>query len=250
MVNYQKEFIDEKFPIKSQTSDADKMFLLKVIDLVKHLKPSYSYLEIGSFLGGSLTPFLMDEDCESVFSVDERGRKQPDERGATFDYSGISNQTMIANLEANGINTRKLRAFDASIDAVNLGNRKFDIALIDGEHTDIACFRDFLWTEPLMEKNAVILFHDSTLVFKAISHAILYMKRSGIRFSFWKNSQSEMSGIFMGEFRQDSLERELGPNTNWQQFCSLAEKANLQSVILNRVSFKFEISDLKELPGH
>ena len=80
----------DNFPINSQTSDSDKEVLLKIRSL---LGPKYSYLEIGSYLGGSLTPFLRDENCIKILSIDNRGQKQPDERGAKFDYSGITHTT-------------------------------------------------------------------------------------------------------------------------------------------------------------
>lgn len=245
-----RELLSKNFPIESQTSDADKIFLLKTIEIIKRHKDRYSYLEIGSFLGGSLTPFLMDKHCDNVFSVDERGRAQPDERGVKYDYAGISHQTMIQNLVSKGIDTGKLDTFDGSIDAVGFTPEKFDIAFIDGEHTEIACFRDFLWTEPFMKKDAIILFHDSSLVYRAISHAVLYMKRSGNDFSFFKNADSEISGIFMGRYAHINLEKDLGKQVNWQSFCELAEKAVLQSVIRNRVNFNFDISDMKTLPAY
>lgn len=60
------------FPIPSQTSLADREFLLDIQDLVRLHSGQYSYLEIGSFLGGTLAPFLIDSSCRAVLSVDER----------------------------------------------------------------------------------------------------------------------------------------------------------------------------------
>ena len=48
--------LNEEFPIRSQTSDSDKLSLLQIRDILG-CKGTYKYLEIGSFLGGSLTPF-------------------------------------------------------------------------------------------------------------------------------------------------------------------------------------------------
>ena len=44
-----------------QTSDIDKLVILNVIKVIKKNKKKFNYLEIGSFLGGSLTPFLSDQ---------------------------------------------------------------------------------------------------------------------------------------------------------------------------------------------
>ena len=81
--------IEHFFPVPSATSASDKLFLLGAMRLVREAG-AYRYLEIGSHLGGSLTPFLMDPTCEAVFSIDDRGRVQPDERGISFDYTGIT----------------------------------------------------------------------------------------------------------------------------------------------------------------
>jgi hypothetical protein len=73
------------FPIPSQTSSR-QTFLLGTMRLVRNSR-AYNYLEIGSFLGGSLTPFLMDTACKTILSIDDRGRVQPDERGINYDYT-------------------------------------------------------------------------------------------------------------------------------------------------------------------
>jgi hypothetical protein len=59
------------FPIPSQTSSR-QTFLLGTMRLVRNSR-AYNYLEIGSFLGGSLTPFLMDTACKTILSIDDRG---------------------------------------------------------------------------------------------------------------------------------------------------------------------------------
>src|ERR1700690_4369966 len=93
------EHLADEFPIESQTSATDKLALLQVRNILRKTLATYDYLEIGSFLGGSLTPFLKDPQCRRILSVDERNRQQPDERGVKYDYSGITHQTMIDNLK-------------------------------------------------------------------------------------------------------------------------------------------------------
>ena len=70
-----KNNIKNFFPISSQTSDIDKLFFLKTIKLINSTIKNYKYLEIGSFLGGSLTPFIMDKKCTKILSIDERNKK-------------------------------------------------------------------------------------------------------------------------------------------------------------------------------
>src|SRR5688572_21630354 len=110
--------LDAIFPIKSQTSVSDKIFLLGAQRLVREHVSPYAYLEIGSFLGGSLAPFLSDPLCSQVLSVDDRERQQPDSRGAKFDYAGVTAHTMIDKLHEHGFETAKLETFDGSVDAL------------------------------------------------------------------------------------------------------------------------------------
>ncbi len=139
------------FPIHSQTSASDKLFLLGAMRLVRQVG-AYRYAEIGSYRGGSLTPFLMDPACEAVISIDDRERVQPDERGISYDYRGITTQMMLDELHQSGIDTQKMKTFDRSINAIKIDNgASFDLSLIDGEHTDEACFRELHLDVPAYE---------------------------------------------------------------------------------------------------
>ncbi len=73
--------LQTEFPISSQTSEIDKRALLLVREAINGYLDSYNYLEIGSYLGGTLVPFLRDGSCRRILSVDKRGQLQPDERG-------------------------------------------------------------------------------------------------------------------------------------------------------------------------
>ena len=136
---------NEEFPIRSQTSDSDKLSLLQIRDILGS-KGAYKYLEIGSFLGGSLTPFLRDPKCTNILSIDDRERAQPDERGQKFDYAGITNETMINALENANLDTQKLKTFNGSIEEITDDEDRYDLIFIDGEHTDHNCYEDFLYS--------------------------------------------------------------------------------------------------------
>src|SRR5271166_3742236 len=127
------------FPIPSQTSDLDKRAILMVRSL---MPPDYKYLEIGSFRGGSLVPFLRDPRCTWVLSVDPRLR-QPiaDERPGVFNYD-YTLESMLAELGQHDVPVDKLHNFVGEMQGVITPHR-FDLLFIDGEHTDVACFRDF-----------------------------------------------------------------------------------------------------------
>src|SRR5262249_34491453 len=212
------------FPIASQTSSIDKLFLLGTMRLFRN-KGSYCYLEIGSFRGGSLAPFLLDQACKAILSIDDRGRVQPDERGTSYDYTRITTQSMLDDLHHCGISTDKLRTFDGSIHTLDDKGitASFDLAFIDGEHTDEACFRDFIWTLPLMKPNSIIIFHDSTLVYKSLRLIMLYLDKAKISYTFFKRSDSEMSALLFGDYRNGDHIQCLGTEEVQSIFFTKAE---------------------------
>ena len=107
----------------------------------------YSYLEIGSYLGGTLQCHLVDRNCVSIVSVDKRPETQPDARGVNAYYGDTSAQSMLQALERaySGADLKKILTFDT--DASELDPAEFkgsvDLILIDGEHTNVAVARDF-----------------------------------------------------------------------------------------------------------
>lgn len=246
------------FPVRTQTTGADRAFLLGMCELMGATRPAYNYLEIGSFLGGSLVPFLRDPRCKEIVSVDDRGRKQPDERGATYDYTAISAQTMLDQLHAHGLDTTKLETFDGSVDALPARDSKFDLAFVDGEHTDEACFRDFLWLLPHMKADAVVILHDSTLIHRALKMILLYLRKDGRAHTVHKMPGSEMTAIFFNAEDAALSERFLGARDDLAAFLIRAEADVLRAQVKNRVEIAFNpdgaadirINPLKDLKGY
>jgi predicted O-methyltransferase YrrM len=235
------------FPVPSQTSSNDKLFLLGSMRLARKTR-SYAYLEIGSFRGGSLTPFLKDPACKMVLSIDERGRVQPDERGVSYDYSGITTQSMRDELNRCGIGTEKLRTFDGSIHALTDNyTASFDVAFIDGEHTDEACFRDFLWTLPLMKSDAVIMFHDSSLIYKSLKLIMVYLDKTKIAYTFFKRADSAMSALLFGNYCNMDHVQYFGTKEDPSVFFSWAEAFILECQFQNRARFRFAPTKLLKL---
>ncbi len=141
------------FPIQSQTSEKDRYWFVQLMEHVRRHNREYRYVEIGSYLGGTLTPALLDESCVEVLSIDLRPKMQPDSRGAVFDYSQISTATMLAELKKHEIRDfTKLTTFDGSANDCDFKGRNYQLTFIDGEHTDEAVFRDFLAVYDRLEK--------------------------------------------------------------------------------------------------
>ena len=94
--------LEAEFPLPTQTSATDQQTLLAVRAMVSSRGP-YRYLEIGSFRGGSLAPFLRDPNCVKVLSIDHREQAVADERGTRFDYAGVTGQSMLDGLKTVGL---------------------------------------------------------------------------------------------------------------------------------------------------
>src|SRR2546423_2772732 len=88
--------------IESQSTDEDKRSLLVCQLAVRELRPGYTYLEIGSHLGGSIQQHLLDPRCTRIYSIDKRSRSQPDARGIDWVYENNSTARMLEKLKQIG----------------------------------------------------------------------------------------------------------------------------------------------------
>lgn len=123
----------------------------------------------------------------------------------------------------------------------------FDLAFIDGEHTDEACFRDFLWTLPLLKPNSVILFHDSGRVYKALKIIMLYLDKANIKYTFFKRAKSGISALFFGNYRDKDFIGYLGPESDQSKFFARAEANRIKDQFLNRYRLRFDPRKLFKL---
>lgn len=158
--------------IESQTGEGDRRSLLAVQRAVRGLVggAGYRYLEIGSHLGGSIQPHLLDPRCASITSIDKRPPSQPDERGVSFAYEGNSTARMLDLLRAVAP-TDKVATIDASapeIDPTTLGE-PVQLCFIDGEHTDRAAEADFDLCLRALDGAGAIVFHDAAITYRAIA---------------------------------------------------------------------------------
>ncbi len=156
--------------IASQTSEADRRSLLAIHHAVARRAGSFSYLEIGSHLGGTLQACIADPRCRRTVSIDPRPPAQPDDRGQMFAYDGNSTARMRALLAAvPGADMTKLETIEASTEDIAPGRvARPDLCLIDGEHTYAAALRDARFCRTAMHGAGVLLFHDREIVEPAI----------------------------------------------------------------------------------
>ena len=171
--------------IESQTTDLDKRSLLACQLAVRTLKAKYTYLEIGSYLGGSLQPYLVDSECSGIYSIDKRPPVQADERGINYEYHDNSTQRMLDNLgQVYAPGLQKITCIDddgSNIDPEGI-SPKPQICFIDGEHTDEACYRDFLFCLKVLEHDGLLVFHDAPVVYNGLSRIVAYLDEHHVRY--------------------------------------------------------------------
>ncbi|HEX4108405.1 MAG TPA: class I SAM-dependent methyltransferase [Solirubrobacteraceae bacterium] len=149
--------------IHSQTTQADRRSLLALHAAVARANGGFSYLEIGSHLGGSLQAVIQDHRCRQITSIDLRPQELADARLGTARYEGNSTARMLELLSRlPEPDLGKLTTIDASTseldpDAVRSAP---DWCFVDAEHTDEAVLRDARFCRRVLGSAGVIAFHD------------------------------------------------------------------------------------------
>jgi len=169
--------------IESQTSGADRAALISIREAVCRINGTYRYLEVGSHLGGSLQPHVIDPRCVTIYSIDPRPASQPDERWQQeYEYQGNSTQRMLEGLaEIPGADLAKLQTFESSSwelapDSVPA---EIEFAFIDGEHTETAVFQDYMAVRRFMAPTGVLAFHDCFVTPSALLRIRSLLDRHG-----------------------------------------------------------------------
>lgn len=160
--------------IMSQTGQGCRRALLAVQRATTQRHASYTYLEIGSHLGGSIQPHLVDSRCRKIYSIDPRPNRQPDDRapGAFCEYQDNSSQRMLDLLRTiKGGNVAKIECIEATSETIEPGRISTppQLAFIDGEHTNRATLADYLFCQKVLDKNGTIVFHDFYIISDAVA---------------------------------------------------------------------------------
>lgn len=199
--------------IHSQSDDGDKKSWLALQRVARGRNRSYCYLEIGSFLGGSLQPHLLDPLCRQIDSIDSRPAEPPDLRGEGFRYEDNSTLRMMANLRAiDSAQTAKIVCFDADARDINaeLLHDPPDLCFIDGEHTEGAVLSDFDFCTRVCSPRAIVYFHDDWIVYPALVRILRTLRGREVPFRAFK-LQGSTFAIALGspDLPQDDFLREV-----------------------------------------
>jgi hypothetical protein len=168
--------------IEGQTSLEDRRSLLALHLACRRSHQEFRWLEIGSYLGGSLQALVQDPACIGIDSIDSRPDEPPDERWGTVAYPENSTAHMLSLLgELPNADLSKLRAHDAGTEALDPNEiERPHLCFIDGEHTDEACLRDAEFCRGALRDVGVVAFHDVNLVCRAVSTFLGGLRRDGI----------------------------------------------------------------------
>lgn len=210
--------------IPTQPTAKDRRSWLAVQRAVRTAHESFVYLEIGSYLGGSLQQYAQDPRCRRIFSIDNRTR---DAR-----HAENSEQLMIDNLRGvfpAGVD--KLVCFSVAASRVPVGeiDEAPDICFIDGEHTDGAVFGDFVFCLGVCAPDAAIVFHDAGITRPGIRSCLRLLRRDGRPFVAYKlPGETFVVALWGSPVGSDPLIRELAVAVNgerWLWTCGVSRRA-------------------------
>src|SRR5437016_623717 len=85
--------------LEAQTSVWDRRALLALHDAAADMWGSFVYLEIGSYLGGSLQAVMRDPRCRRVLSIDARVPSAPDAGRDVWVYEQNTTEQMLERLQ-------------------------------------------------------------------------------------------------------------------------------------------------------
>jgi hypothetical protein len=238
--------------ISSQSSENDKQSLLACQLATRELTPHYIYLEIGSYLGGSIQPHLLDEKCARIYSIDKRPLVQPDARGVDYTYLNNSTARMLENLKSVAPEqVEKVTAIDGDTRRIKPSEilDKITLCYIDGEHTDEAVISDFKFCLSVLSGNGAILFDDADIIYNGIADCLEYLKRESIAFRAY-NLPDKVFAIEIGDFplhqNKAILERLLN---NHQGYLYSLQSNDLYRRFVNKKPFRLYRKLMVKLKG-
>jgi hypothetical protein len=153
--------------LEALISEWDRRALLALHIAAADTFSSFAYLEIGSYLGGSLQAVMRDPRCREVVSIDPR---TPVSTQWVYDDNSTDHMRELLR-ELPDIDMDKLTTFEAATDTLSASDLPVrpTYCFVDGEHTHDAVVRDARFCAQALGGEGVIAFHDYSIVGSAIS---------------------------------------------------------------------------------
>lgn len=195
--------------IYSQQSIGDKVSFLNILAAHGRVFGEFTYLEIGSHLGGSIAPVLQQPLCRKIYSIDKRPKSQSDESGQRVYYLGNSTERMMQNLmKIDPAACSKVFCIDGDTGSISMP--EFDlrptICFIDGEHTDAIVYRDFQFCRKILQDNGTLFFHDANTLYLTLQRIVNELDNEGVSFEAYCLADS-MFVISFGDLKISQDER-------------------------------------------
>lgn len=171
--------------IPAQLSAGDKASFLTLLHAHGATFGDFTYLEIGSHLGGSIAPLLLHPKCRKIYSIDKRPESQPDDTGQRCYYPGNSTARMMQNLrEIDPQVDQKVVCFDGDTGTVPVPAFELrpTICFIDGEHTDAIAFRDYQFCRKVIADRGTLVFHDANTLYLTLQRIVTDLDKEGVDF--------------------------------------------------------------------
>jgi hypothetical protein len=184
--------------IPSETFGTDRASLLALQAAVADRQRTFRYLEIGSHLGGTLQPLMVDDRCVHVASIDPRPEWQPDDRFAEgWRYPDNSTQRMLDMLaDVPGADLDKLETIEASTEDLDPAEvAPVDLCFVDAEHTYEAALRDARFCRTAVGDRGVIAFHDRAIIERAVQR---FLGELEVSYAVWP-MKAEIVVVAIGE---------------------------------------------------
>lgn len=235
------------FPIPSQTSTNDRVWLTQLFEHVRS-QGTYRYMEIGSFMGGTLTPALLDESCTAVLSIDSRPNAIADSRNIMLDYNRTTADMLELLKTKDSLDLAKLATFDGCASQCDFRGQHYELAFIDAEHTDEAVFRDFLAIYDHLSRQAVCAFHDTNQVTAGLENVLAFLGYQRREFWFGVLRGSLTSAIFL-DVSDRGVPPEFSDNAcDWEKFKCESRDQLLLEGIKNRCTVSFALKARPVVP--
>jgi hypothetical protein len=184
-----------------QATSDDAQALLALHAATAAATAPFSYLEIGSFRGGSLQVLIRDPRCAHMMSIDPRISEAPDETRGAFAYQENTTARMLEGLaQVPGADMAKLTTFETTTQEMSPAElpHRPDLCFVDGEHSHAAVLHDARFCAEALGGAGVIAFHDYGIVQSGIK-AFLRERWTDISLALVLNRQAEPAtghGVF------------------------------------------------------
>jgi hypothetical protein len=212
--------------VTAQLTDWDRRALLALHAAAADICGSFAYLEVGSYLGGSLQALMRDPRCQNVISIDLRSRGTPDARDVAVVYENNSTERMIEMLRrVPDVRIEKLTTIEAATGDLAASDLpvKPDYCFVDAEHTCDVVLRDARFCAEALGGVGVIAFHDYFVVGPAVSQFVSENWRDisfALAFTGGRPHQVTGGGVFAlemgarGLLKHPAIARAIG--SRWQ----------------------------------